>query len=173
MSNTDTLVLDILEHGEKAAKVRTFISTIGPSGFAKITSDQLEQLEGLMLSLPQVEVGITHTFLDGLYIRDGVMPAGSLVLGHHHVHEHFCVILCGRMSWLNADKSVNEIVGPCTFAAKPGRKLLYIHEDVRMQNIHATASWPKECFGSIEKMEDFIYAKTETNKAMKATLKKV
>lgn len=125
-----------------------------------LTPEYLDRLEARMLGCSQVEVPVTHTFCAGLYIREGTMPAGNLFLGHSHKEEHHCVVLSGRMTIFNEDRTMEEIAGPCSFIGKPGRKLVYIHEDVTMQNVHSTAGWPDELFNDVDAMEEHLYAKT-------------
>lgn len=129
---------------------------------APFTPEMLDRLEAAMLELPQIEVPVTHHFCAGLYIREGIMQAGGIYLGHVHREQHLCVVLSGRMLLFNPDRTQKEICGPCVFIGEPGRKLVAVTHDVLMQNVHPTADWPAECFDDVEAREDFLYALSPT-----------
>jgi len=126
-----------------------------------ITPEQFDQLERRLLAQPQVETPVTHLFAGGLYVREAAIPAGSLALGHEHKSAHHCVVLKGKMSLLTPDGIVTEIVAPCAFTGQPGRKLVFVHEDVVMQNIYPTGDWPAECHRDIEAMENHLCHKSK------------
>ena len=65
------------------------------------------------------------------------------------------------MTLLTEDGTVTEIVAPCAFVGKTGRKLVFVHEDVVGQNIHATCDWPAECHSDIEAMEKHLYRRSK------------
>jgi hypothetical protein len=137
-----------------------------------ITPDMLDDLEAMFFSLIEkgtpgiweIDVPVTHTFTNHTYIREGIMPKGALIIGHCHKEPHHCVVLKGRMSILNSDRTVTEIVAPCAFLAGPGRKIVFIHEDVLMQNIHPTEGWDQELFTDVDKMEEGLYKRTDSYK---------
>jgi hypothetical protein len=139
-----------------------------------ITPEMLDRLEAELLAFPQIEVPIKHTFCNGLYIREGVLPAGGLILGHSHKEQHHCVVLSGKLLIFNFDRTVTEINGPASFIGEPGRKLGLSVTEVVMQNIHPTANWPADCFGDVVTMEEHLYAITTPARAarMNAACKK-
>jgi hypothetical protein len=147
--------------------VNSEVQHFDPAGveLKKITPADYDLLEAWMMSQPgEIEIDVTHRFAAGLYIRQGTLPAGSLVLGHSHKEAHHVVILKGRMTLLTPDAKSVEIVGPCEFIGQPGRKLGLIHEELICINIHATAGWPAECHTDIDAMEEHLYARTEKYK---------
>lgn len=133
----------------------------------EIDPAQLDALEARMLEMVQsglaqeIDIPVTHTFTPNTYVREGTMPAGALIIGHSHRAGHACIVLKGRMSLLNLDRTVTEIVAPCVFMGGVGRKVVFIHEDVLMQNIHETKDWPADMKTDVDALEDFLYAKTE------------
>tara|TARA_R110000796_G_C14547998_1_gene433563 strand:+ start:1910 stop:2350 length:441 start_codon:yes stop_codon:yes gene_type:complete len=98
----------------------------------------LEDLEGELLQLPQIDCQITHNFGPGVYIREGAIPAGTLIMGHAHRTSHLNVILRGKVAVV-MDGEVQIIDGPAMFTAHAGRKVIYAIEDTVMQNVHATS----------------------------------
>lgn len=91
-----------------------------------------------LLALPQVECPLTHLFAPGVYWREILMPAGSIVIGAEHKTEHFNVVLAGELRLLVAGRW-ERIVAPAVFVSKPGvQKTLHMLTDVRWATIHPT-----------------------------------
>ena len=133
-----------------------------------ITTELLDQLEAALFELLrrgtpglcEVDIPVTHTFTQHAYIREGIIPAGLLILGHAHRHVHHCAILSGRMSLLNPDRTWTEVAGPASFVGQPGRKIGFMHTDVLMQNIHPSDGWEIALFEDPEKLEEFLYTRS-------------
>lgn len=103
-----------------------------------LSAERVERVEAQLLKLPQTDCPLTHRFAPGICIREVLMPAGSLIIGHAHRFADMNIMLTGRMTLLNDDGSTRELKAPQTFLGKPGRKIAYIHEDVIWQNVWAT-----------------------------------
>jgi len=98
----------------------------------------LEGIEKAMLSMPQADVGNQHHFAPGVYIREGFIPAGALVLGHEHKTECFNICLFGALLMRIGDE-VFEIRGPKIIKTPPGvRKIAYAIEDTSWLNVLPT-----------------------------------
>jgi len=88
-------------------------------------NDQIESLEKELLNLPQVECPLKHNFAPGVYMREITMPAGSFIIGHEHLTEHFNVVLTGKARVM-IDGVIEDLVAPCYFISKPNvRKVLF------------------------------------------------
>ena len=118
-------------------------------------AEKIERLEGAMLQHEQVDVPLDHFFAHGVYIRQGAIPANTLIVGHEHRFEHVCVLLKGRITLATPD-GVTTLAAPLTWVAKPGRKVFYTHEETVMQNVHATNE------RDLDKIEDELVIKSET-----------
>jgi hypothetical protein len=103
-----------------------------------LATDKIDALMRELVSRPQVECPVTHHFGPNIYIREVVMPAGTVVIGKYHKHDHMCNMIQGRMIVVSEDGERAEVVAPCVFMAKKGRKTAYILETVRFQNIYST-----------------------------------
>jgi hypothetical protein len=103
-----------------------------------LATDRLDALMHEAAAQPQVECPVSHHFGPSLYIREVVMPAGTVVVGKYHKHDHMCNMIEGRMIVVNEDGEQAEVVAPSVFMAKKGRKTAYIIETVRFQNIFST-----------------------------------
>lgn len=129
-------------------------------------NDQIENLERELLNLPQVECPLKHNFAPGVYMREITMPAGSLIIGHEHLTEHFNVVLTGKARVM-IDGVIEDLVAPCYFISKPNvRKVLYIVEEMKFATIHPTDETSVEVLENtlIRKSNSFI--KHEEAKAL-------
>ena len=115
----------------------------------------IDEIEKMMLSLPQAECPVFHKFGDGLYIRELHMKAGTLAIGHEQRFKHYNVMLKGKVKMLNSDGSTSELSAPAAFFAEPGRKIGYVIEDMVWQNIYPT------CETDIETLENIYLNKSE------------
>jgi hypothetical protein len=103
-----------------------------------LATDKINVLMREVAALPQTDCPVSHHFGPSIYIREVVMPAGTVVVGKYHKHDHMCNMIEGRMIVVNEDGDRAEVVAPCVFMAKKGRKTAYILETVRFQNIYST-----------------------------------
>ena len=114
--------------------VRADIGSLLQTG--PITKEVVEAIESVMLQEQQVECPVIHRFGPGVYVREVMIPAGTIAIGHHQKYEHMNVLLKGRVSIVNEDRSISELVAPMMFVGKPGRKMGFIHEDMVWLNIY-------------------------------------
>jgi hypothetical protein len=103
-----------------------------------LATDKIDVLLREVSALPQVECPVQHFFGPSIYIREVVMPAGTVVVGKYHKEDHLCNMVEGRMVVVGEDGEQREVVAPAVFMAKKGRKTAYIIETVRFQNIYST-----------------------------------
>jgi len=115
----------------------------------------MEELEKHLLKQEQVECPVVHRFGPGVYIREIFMPAGTIVIGHHHRYAHMNVMLKGEMDIVDDDGCVETLKAPFTFIAPPGRKTLHIKEDTVFQNIYAIEET------DLDKIEEKLIIKTD------------
>ena len=101
-----------------------------------------------MMQLPQVECPLTHRFAPGVYSREIFIPAGTIIIGKIHRHEHLNFLLEGEITVVTEEGS-RRLKAPCTFVAPAfTKKAAYAHTDVRWTNVHATSET------DVEKIED-------------------
>lgn len=124
---------------------------------------KVERIEARLLELGWEELPATHHFAHGVYFREGLIPKGSLIVGHAHRNEELTVFFSGRLL-LCMDGDVTEVVAPCVVKSKPGvRKVGFVLEDVRGGNIHFNPTNETD----IEKVEDDMFIRSETFLAFK------
>lgn len=118
-----------------------------------VQADIKQSLDTLAVAVkqaPQVECKESHHFGPNIYIKEVTLPAGAVIVGKHHRHEHLCNMVSGRMIVVDSEGNRTELVAPMTFMAKAGRKIAYIIETVVFQNIYSTSET------DIQKLEDMI-----------------
>lgn len=84
------------------------------------------------------ECPVTHRFAKGCYLREILMPKGTLIVGKIHATEHFNVILTGKCTVATAEW-VKTFEAPYTFISGEGvQKVVLVHEDCIWQTLHIT-----------------------------------
>jgi hypothetical protein len=121
-----------------------------------LSDGKLEDAEGAMLSMPQVETPVTHHFSPGIYAREVFMPAGSWVIGHKHRQACLNILIKGKLSVM-VDGHVVKLSAPHCFESRAGgRKMAIIHEDTIWMTVHPTDE------RDVEKLEDLLILKSGT-----------
>ena len=84
----------------------------------------------------RIDPPIKHHFAYGTYVREMHAPAGSLIVGKMHKHDHICIMLQGRAIVYN-EYGQEEIAAPHTFISHQGVKRIFVVlEDMIFQNVH-------------------------------------
>ena len=100
---------------------------------------------------------IKHTFTDGAYVREMSIPAGHLIVGKIHRHEHLNFISKGRVTVITEEGGVEELTAPVTLISPAGvKRLLFTHEDTVWTVVHVTNE------RDLDKIEETVIAKTYT-----------
>ena len=116
-----------------------------------------------MLEQPQVEIEPTHYFADGIYAREIVIPAGTLLTGKIHRTRHLNIVSKGKIAVVTEDGQ-KIIEAPCTFVAEAGTKRVgFALEDTVWTTIHASQET------DLEKLETELIA--PSFEALEAELK--
>lgn len=111
---------------------------------------KIDGAEAVMREMPQVEIPLRHQFADGLYGREILIPAGTMVTGKIHRRADLNFVLYGEMDVLT-ESGMKRVVGPCWFAGKAGAKQVgYAHTDCLWITVHATEN------RDLETLEDEI-----------------
>lgn len=111
---------------------------------------KIDSAEAVMLEMPQVEIPLRHVFADGLYGREILIPAGTMLTGKIHRKADLNFVLYGEIDVLT-ECGMKRVVGPCWFAGKAGAKQVgYAHTDTLWITVHATTNH------DLETLEDEI-----------------
>jgi hypothetical protein len=101
--------------------------------------DRIEQLDAVILSGEQVDCPIQHEFIDGMYIRERMIPMGTLFTTYTWKHEH--PYFCNLGELMIFDVTTGEwshFIAPCRGITKAGTKrIVYAITDVVWTTCHA------------------------------------
>lgn len=79
---------------------------------------------------------VTHTFADGMYVREIFIPAGMFVVGKIHKHSHPNFLLSGIVRVVTEFGS-EQLIGPRSIISKAGTKrALYAITDLVWVTVH-------------------------------------
>lgn len=108
-------------------------------------SDKIDELESAMMGCDPVDCPLNHKFLPGIYIREILMPAGSLVTSMIHKTTHPYFVLQGKVSVISENFGEQYIEAPFTGTTLPNtRRVLYIIENCVWITVHPTSIQPKD-----------------------------
>ena len=98
---------------------------------------------------------LKHTFAPGIYVREIFIPAGVIIVGKIHKHEHPNFLMKGRVSVITEQGGVEELIAPLSMISPAGTKRVVVaHEDTVWITIHQTAET------DLGKIEEEIIAKS-------------
>lgn len=81
---------------------------------------------------------LKHTFLNGLYIREILMPEGMIIISKLHLKDNPYFVLSG-MATISTEDGIILIEAPYHGITKAGTKrALFIHEDMVWITVHPT-----------------------------------
>ncbi|MFZ2405047.1 MAG: hypothetical protein WAW41_07915 [Methylobacter sp.] len=99
--------------------------------------DAVQAVEDVIKQFPQVDIETRHYFAGGVYEREILVPAGTMITGKIHLTEHLAKLVSGTLRiWSEHDQGV--FTGPVTFVSQPGAKRVgYAETDVVFSTFHA------------------------------------
>lgn len=101
---------------------------------------RLDNVERNLSEFDQVEIPLKHHFGGGIYAREILIPAGTIILGKRHRHSTLNFLVSGDLSlYMGEGVQSKRVSGPLLFESSPGaRKLAYAHTDAIFINFHPT-----------------------------------
>ena len=107
--------------------------------FTEAVQAQVDNLEQKIMDMPPAECPVVHRFTPGLYIREILMPKGTLITSKIHLTEHPYVISKGVVCVFIEGVGWKKYAAPFTGITKPyTRRILFIEEDTIWTTFHAT-----------------------------------
>ncbi len=98
-------------------------------------------------------INLTHRFIDGVYARELIIPAGIVVVGKLHKFPRICIISSGDCIAIS-EFGRQRIKAPHTEVMQPGTKTaVYAIEDTVWTAIHGTN------LKEVDKLENHFIAK--------------
>jgi len=107
---------------------------------AKNNRRNLIDLENLFKQMPQVGYVINNHFAEGIYARERLATADTLIIGKRHRHQTMSILLKGTLSVYNEEtNSVKHIQAPYIWVTEPyAKRMTYSHTDTILMTIHPT-----------------------------------
>ena len=116
---------------------------------------KLYALQAAVATLPEVDMPLQHVFAPGAYARTIFIPAGSVIVGKIHKHQHLNILSMGHVTVFTEGGGEEDLQGPLTMVSPAGTKrAVYAHTDTVWTTIHLTNET------DLEKIEDHVIAKT-------------
>lgn len=112
----------------------------------------IEDLEKNILNYPQVEIPPIEGFANGMYTREILIPAGTLLTGRVHKYDYIDIMLSGDIAVATPQGS-KRLKGPNVCDGKAGRKRAgYAFDDTRWVTVHRVDQWEE---GLVDKITFF------------------
>ena len=100
--------------------------------------DRIAALEKVLKAMPQAEITLRHHFAEGVYAREGDIPAGTWFVGRVHHKAQINIISKGAILVLTESGPL-EMRAPFTMVNPPGaQRAAYALEDTVWTTIIAT-----------------------------------
>lgn len=100
--------------------------------------DKILEAEKFIASLPQIEIEPHHVFADGIYSREILIPAGTVITGKVHRNSDLNIVIYGHMR-VRTEDGIKEVHGPAHFRGCAGVKQIgYAYDDTLWITVHAT-----------------------------------
>jgi hypothetical protein len=118
---------------------------------------RIDELEAMMYEcFPAIECPVEHKFTEGMYIREIVMPAESLVTSKIHKTEHPYVLSKGKMLVSIDGGEWTLLEAPFTGITKAGtRRIAYVIEDCVWTTFHLNPNNTE----NVDEIEEMIIEK--------------
>jgi hypothetical protein len=132
--------------------IQTITAALVPPTPAMIA--QLDEINKIILSCPQIELATEHLFHGGMYARTIRLQPGTKMMGSL-IKLATVLIVHGNCSVLIGDQRV-ELTGYNVIPGCAGRKqFFWTHGPVEMTMIYPTA------LGTVEEAEDEVFAESD------------
>ncbi len=97
----------------------------------------IQRLQVALGLLPQVHIEPKHYFATGMYGRELLMPAGTLIVGKIHKHEHLAIMVYGDILVYTEQGGKRRLKGYNMMVSPPETKrVVYPFEDTLWITIH-------------------------------------
>lgn len=104
------------------------------------TQEQIDELQKAIASYPQVVPGTEHFFVEGLYGRKVLIPAGLIVVGKTHKSHHFFICLSGKAAIWTEEGTFGMVAGDVHESIPGARRVVYAVEDCIVMTVHKSTN---------------------------------
>ena len=121
------------------------VETLNELNVVTPNRDTIVSFEKMVSAMPNAQFGdmpecpLKHSFADGIYVREIFIPAGTLLVGKIHKHEHPNMFVSGDVSVYTEYDGVQRLNKPTSMISKSGTKrVVYAHQDTIWITYHRT-----------------------------------
>lgn len=121
----------------------------------------LYKLEELLLQTENHFIGnsdecpLKHTFSEGLYVREILVPKGILGTGRIHKHQHHNMIISGKILVITEERGREILEAPLVMISSAGTKRgVFALEDTVWVTVHLNPTNTQD----IDELEEMIFA---------------
>lgn len=107
-------------------------------------ADRVNELEALILQVPQTDLQTRHELSGGVYARSIFIPAGTVLTGARHKKDHVNIVF-GDIT-VSTDDGMKRITGYHVIPTKAGMK--------RVGFAHADTAWTTVCHTELTDIEE-------------------
>lgn len=116
--------------------------------------DSLE--ETIVRNLPSVELPLAHTFTHGMYSREMVAPAGSIITSQLHLTKHQFIVSKGSMLIFHENEGWIKITAPYHGVTKAGSRRIGVFLEESIWTTFHSSDLIEDREYSIEEMEEIV-----------------
>ena len=103
----------------------------------RLDNDKINIIEKVILAAPQVDLQTTHHIVDGHYYRTILVPAGVVLTGARHRHDH--TNICTGDITVSTDEGMRRLTGHHVMRTKAGMKRVgFAHQNTVWITIYKT-----------------------------------
>lgn len=119
--------------------------------------EKIMELQNSMIDIQCEQPIPTHFFAEGMYLRELTVPAGMLMVGKIHRHEHFLIVTKGKA--IVVSEFSRDMVEPGHISvSKPmSKRVVLAIEDTQFITIHLNEKNSKD----LEEIEKYVIIKDE------------
>ena len=104
---------------------------------AILLDDRLDRWEAFAADKPQIECPLTHTYPEGLYVREIFAPAGYIITSRIHKFDHPFFLLQGKLTVISETEGLVTYTAPMYGITLPQtRRAILIQEDTVWVTVH-------------------------------------
>ena len=111
-----------------------------PSGGTNPSREQILKLQAAMIPIQCEQPEPIHRFAPGMYMRELTVPAGMLIVGKTHRHDHFLMVMSGRAEVMSEFGRQVVEAGHISMSKAGVKRIVLAIEDTRFITIHHNPS---------------------------------
>lgn len=104
------------------------------------TMEQIKKLQELMVPIQSEQPEPRHLFAPGMYLRELTVPAGMLMVGKIHKHEHFLMVLKGKAEVVSEFGRMVVEAGHVSVSPAGVKRVVLAIEDTQFITVHVNKS---------------------------------